>query len=353
MPAKKKSSQPTSEGLLTHEDLVALQKGLSQELGLDLLWGDDSELALRFLSLGMPSYDRALGGGIGFNRLALVIGDSSAGKTTFIHLAIKAAQDQNLSVAYVDAERAWNPEWARALGVDISKMLIARPVTGEKAYDACLKFIKARVGLIIIDSLAALTPDAMLEETDEGVMGNKFMGRTAQMNNRGIQAMVNELQGSAIIAINQLRDKVGIAYGNPEVLPGGRGQRFYNSQTIRVSRGAWIDDGTGKEKKHIGYKLHIKLEKNKVGRPFEEGEAIFYFTGEFDETASIIEDAIGFNIIQGKPPHYFIEQVDTETGEMTTRKFYGRANLLDEIKADPELLQWIQDQVETVEAAEI
>lgn len=332
-----------------------MREDLSKDLGVELLWGDDEEFKLRWLPTGIPAFDKALGGGLVFNRMALIIGEFSAGKTTFVHLVLKAAQAQGLSIAYVDAERAWNPDWAAALGLDVSKMLIVRPVTGEKTYDTALALIKRRIAVIVIDSLAALTPDAMLDdEKGEGeIFEGKFIGRAAQMNNRGIQALINENKGSLIMVINQVRSGVGVTYGNPETLPGGKGQTFYDSQCIRVRRGGWIEETEGGEKKRVGYKMRIKLEKSKVGKPFEEGEAAFYFTGEFDEIASLVEQAVECGIVQGRPPHYFIERVDTETGEVTTRKFYGRAKLLDTIKEDAELQAYIRERVANIEEADV
>lgn len=348
-----KPKTPSSD-LLSVEDLEGMRAELSKDLGLDLLWGSNDEFKLKWLQTGIPAFDRALGGGLPFNRMALVIGEFSAGKTTFVHLVIKAAQALGLSVAYVDAERAWNPDWATALGVDVSKMLLVQPVTGEKAFDAALALVKRRVGVLVIDSLAALTPDAMLANEDEGeLFEGKFMGRAAQLNNRGIQALINENKGSLIVVINQLRESIGVTYGNPEQIPGGKAQRFYNSQTIRVRRGAWIEEGTGNDKKRVGYKMRIKLEKNKVGRPYEEGEAAFYFTGEFDEVASLVDQAIELDLITGKPPHYQIPWANIETGELTVRKFYGRARLLDEVKNDAVLQEYIRRQLASVEEADV
>lgn len=346
-----KRSQPAARELLSLEDLEGIREDLSKDLGVDLLWGSDDEFKLEFLETGIPSFDKALGGGVPFNRVALIIGEFSAGKTTFVHLLLKKAQERGLSIAYVDAERAWNPDWAAALGVDQSKMIVTRPVTSEKTFDVALALVKRRIGVIVIDSLAALMPDAMLDdEKGEGtIFEGKFIGRSAQLNNRGIQSLVAELDGSIILIINQLRESVGVSYGNPETIPGGKAQRFAASQTIRVRRGAWIEEGAGNDKKRVGYKMRIKLEKNKVGKPYEEAEASFYFTGEFDELASLVEQAIELGIISGKAPRYVIHV----NGDAEETKFFGRAKLLDGVKASTEIQEYLRTMVDKTEEVDV
>lgn len=351
MAATRKPRQVPSEGFITNESLEELRGQLSKDLGVDLLWGTDEEFVLRWLSTGIPSYDKALGGGIPFNRMALIIGNETAGKTTFVHLVLKAAQAAGISTAYVDAEHAWNPDWAQALGVDTSKLLVSRPVTGEKAYDTALALVRRKIGVIVIDSLASLTPDASLsEDIKEGeVFEKNNMGKTAQMNNRGVQGLINENRGSIILVINQLRESVGVTYGNPEVIPGGRAQRYYSSQTIRVKRGSWIEEGEDGKKKRVGYKMIIKLEKNKVGKPFEEAEASFFFTGEFDELASLIDNAIELGIITGKSPRWEIHP----DGEAEPTKFYGRAKMLDAVRERPDLQDYLRMMVDQTEVEDV
>lgn len=329
---------------MTVEELTEIKREIEKEHG-PLSWGSDEALAIRWLPLGIPPFDNALGGGFPFNRIVEVYGDFSVGKTTLALLAIKSAQAMGLSSVFVDVERSWNPDWAMALGVDATKLLVSQPPTGEAALDFAVAMVRRKVGVIVIDSLAALTPSAELEADPDEMFEKQFVGGQARLINRGLRVLTTENRGSCIILINQLREAVGIKFGNPETLPGGKGQNFYSTQRVRVRRGAWIEEGTGDDKKHIGYKMRIIVDKNKVGRPFEDAEVGFYFTGMIDTVGGLVDLAISLGAIRQDGAYYFIYDADG----VELRKIYGKKALFDAVKDSDELQAVIRARLERVD----
>lgn len=165
------------------------------------------------------------------------------------------------------------------------------------------------------------------------------MGLQARMNNRGIRNIVSELDGSLVILINQIRESVGVTYGNPEVIPGGKGQKFAAWQLIRVRRGPWIEEGEGREKRRMGYHMRLQMIKNKQGPPEREVEVPFYFTGEIDELYGLVESSLQIGSITKDGARYFVG----------TEKIIGRAKLLEYVKANEDVQQMLRDALESVE----
>lgn len=319
--------------MMTMEELVEARAQLSKDLGVELLFGNDEKLRLKKMPLGITSLDRALSGGFAFDRITLLVGEFSAGKTLLAMMAIKAAQKLGLPCVFVDIEKTWTEEWAEQLGIRASEVLVARPRTGERAFDAALGFVKRRVPVIVLDSLAAMRAEAELSSEEDEMFEKQFIGTTAKLVGRGLSSLMAENQGSMIICINQLREKPGITYGNPETMPGGKAPGFYAWQLVRVRRGAFLEEGDRK----VGYRLKIVVQKNKQGAPFQEAEVPFYYTGEFDEISALVEVGLETGVITQTGGHYTMEVPDPDTGEIAEVRVYGRKKLIDLVRENADV----------------
>lgn len=327
---------------LTIEDAKAMMKKLSTDLKGTLHWGDDDAFTLEKLPLGMASLDAALNGGFAFDRIALIVGEFSTGKTLIAMMAIKAAQERGLSTAFIDVEKTWTPEWAAQLGIRPNDVLVLRAKTGEDAFNGALKLVKVKMPVIVIDSLAAMVAAKELAPDEDEVLQQQFMGgATASMIGRGLKLLNEENKGSLILCINQLREKPGVVYGNPETSPGGKAPGFYAWHTLRVRRGPFLEENGVK----VGYHMKVVVTKNKQGAPFKEADISFYYTGEFDEITGLVEQAIDVGVIKQKAASYTFQRVDRETGELNDHKVIGRKKLVEAIKADPELRGWLETEV--------
>ena len=326
-----KKAKPATSEMMTMEELIAMRAELSKDLGVELLFGNDEKLRLRKMPLGITSLDRALNGGFAFDRITLLVGEFSAGKTLLAMMAIKAAQKLGLPCVFVDIEKTWTEEWAEQLGIRSGEVLVARPRTGERAFDVALGFVKRRVPVIVMDSLAAMRAEAELSSEEDEMFEKQFIGTTAKLVGRGLSSLMAENQGSMIICINQLREKPGITYGNPETMPGGKAPGFYAWQLVRVRRGPFIEEGDRK----VGYRLKIVVQKNKQGAPFMEAEVPFYYTGEFDELSALVEVGLETGAIVQVGGHYTISYPNQGTGELLEERVYGKKRVLDLVRENP------------------
>ena len=227
--------------------------------------GDHEHQKIDVISSGSISLDIALGiGGYPKGRIIEIYGPESSGKTTFALHAIAQAQKNGGRAAFIDAEHALDPIYASKLGVNINELLLSQPDNGEQALDICEALVRSgAISVIVIDSVAALVPQAEIE----GEMGDSHIGLQARLMSqalRKLSGIINKTNTVAIF-INQLREKVGIMFGNPEVTPGGRALKFYSSVRLEVRKGEQIKQGTN----IIGSKANIKVVKNKMAPPFK------------------------------------------------------------------------------------
>ena len=227
--------------------------------------GDHEHQKIDVISSGSISLDIALGiGGYPKGRIIEIYGPESSGKTTFAIHAIAQAQKNGGRAAFIDAEHALDPIYASKLGVNINELLLSQPDNGEQALDICEALVRSgAISVIVIDSVAALVPQAEIE----GEMGDSHIGLQARLMSqalRKLSGIINKTNTVAIF-INQLREKVGIMFGNPEVTPGGRALKFYSSVRLEVRKGEQIKQGTN----IIGSKANIKVVKNKMAPPFK------------------------------------------------------------------------------------
>lgn len=243
---------------------------------------------------GALSVDIALGiGGIPRGRVTEIYGPESSGKTTVSLHIIAEAQKRGGEVAFIDAEHALDPVYARKLGVDVDKLIVSQPDSGEDALEICEALARSNAfDLIVIDSVAALVPKAEIA----GLMGDSFVGLHARLMSQALRKLTPILSRSntAAVFINQIREKVGVMYGSPEVTTGGRALKFYSSIRIEVRRGEPIKVGDQK----IGNLTKVKIVKNKMAPPFKEAEFDVIYGEGISKEGCVIDAAVAYDVIQ-------------------------------------------------------
>lgn len=292
--------------------------------------GDDSRLVVGKILTGIPVLDIMLGGGIPRGRIVEIIGAYSSGKSLVAMLAVASAQKSGEVCCYIDVEKAFDPLWAEIIGIELGNLVVFRPNTGEEAFDLLEKMVyaKAGVGLAVLDSIAQLIPATEAEEE----MGQQQMGLQARLVNKGLRKVVSANDNTAVIMINQTREKIGVQFGNPETLPGGKGQDFATSILLRTSRGGWL---TEKEKR-IGHMIKLRTEKNKLAPPWQQCEVPFYYKGLIDREDGLLSLAVELGIVIRSGPWY-------KYGEL---KAAGKEKMLDALRANPETLEKMKNEIE-------
>jgi recombination protein RecA len=323
---------------MTTEREKALELAIGQ---IEKRFGKGSIMKLGY-SAGLPpieaiptgslALDLALGiGGIPRGRITEIFGPESSGKTTLAQHIIAEAQKRGGTVAYIDAEHALDPSYAANCGVNVDELLISQPDTGEQALEICEALVRSSaVDAIVIDSVAALVPRAEIE----GDMGDPQMGLQARLMSQALRKLAAAIgrSGTAVIFINQLREKVGIVFGNPEVTTGGRALKFYSSVRIDLRRAETIKQGN----EAIGSRVKAKVVKNKVAPPFRSAEFDIMFDHGISKEGNFLD--IGLELGLMSKAGAFFSYGDIRLGQ-------GRESAKQYLRQNPELAQEIEERI--------
>ncbi|MCC3143887.1 recombinase RecA [Halanaerobium sp. Z-7514] len=294
--------------------------------------GEASSLNVESIPTGALPLDLALGvGGIPRGRIIELYGNESSGKTTLGLHIIAEAQKLDGIAAFIDAEHALDPKYAKNLGVNIDNLLISQPDSGEEALEIAEALVRSNaIDLVVIDSVAALVPKAELE----GDMGDSHVGLQARLMSQAMRKLSGAISKShtAIIFINQIREKIGVMFGNPETTPGGRALKFYSSVRIEMRRSQSIKDGD----KLIGSTARVKVVKNKVAAPFRSAEFdIMYGTG-ISRSGCVLDLGVDTGIIDRAGSWYSYGDVRLGQGRQNSKEF---------LQDNPDILEEIDDKI--------
>ncbi len=294
--------------------------------------GQTKTLNVDAIPTGSMTLDMALGiGGVPRGRIVEIYGPESSGKTTVALQIIAEAQKMGGEVAFIDVEHALDPVYAKALGVNIDNLLVSQPDSGEQALEIAEALIRSgAIDAIVLDSIAAMTTRAEID----GEMGDNHVGQLARLMSQAMRKLTSAISRSNCVAIfiNQIREKIGVMYGNPETTPGGRALKFYASVRIEVRKGEVIKDGTSV----IGARTKCKIVKNKVAPPFKECEFDIMYGQGISRTGEVLDLATDLGVI--KKGGSWFSYNDQKLGQ-------GRDNVKELLKNDPELLKEIEAKI--------
>ncbi len=291
---------------------------------------EDAYLAIPGISTGALSLDLALGGrGIPRGRIVEIFGPESSGKTTLALTVVSHAQKTGGVAAFIDAEHALDPSWARKLGVNIDDLLVSQPDTGEQALDICELLVRSNaVDVIVIDSVAALIPRAEIE----GEMGDTHVGLQARLMSQAMRKLTGVIARSncTVIFINQIREKIGVMFGSPETTPGGRALKFYSSVRIDIRRTGAIKDGD----ENVGNHVRAKVVKNKVAPPFRIAEFDIMFNEGISATGDLIDLAVEAKVCEKAGSWFSYGEIRLGQGRERAKEFLrDNPELFNEIRA--------------------
>ena len=293
-----KAAVPIGVASNKKEALETAMKNIERAYGKGSIMrlGDSMNLSVEVIPTGSLALDLALGiGGVPKGRIIEIYGPESSGKTTLALHILAQAQKQGGEVAFIDAEHALDPSYARALGVNIDDLLISQPDTGEQALEITEALVRSgAIEVVVVDSVAALVPKTEIE----GEMGDAYVGLHARLMSQALRKLAGAISKTncIVVFINQLREKVGVMYGNPEVTTGGRALKFYASVRIEVRRTETLEDKDNKEK--VGNHTKAKVVKNKMAPPFREAEFDIMYGEGISRNSELVDLGVKLDLVQ-------------------------------------------------------
>ena len=294
---------------------------------------DQAAVAVGAVSTGSLALDLALGiGGLPRGRIVEVFGPEASGKTTLVYHAIAEAQRRGGICAFVDAEHSMDPQYARRIGVDIDQLFVSQPDTGEQALEIVELLIRSgALDIVAIDSVAALVPKAEIE----GEMGDSHVGLQARLMSQALRKLAGTLNRTETICIftNQLREKIGVMFGNPETTPGGRALKFYSSVRLDIRRIETLKEGV----EAIGNRVRVKVVKNKVAPPFKQAEFDIIYGSGISWEGTVLDAALERKIVQKSGSYFSFE--DERLGQ-------GRQNATAFLREHPDVTNQILTRVQ-------
>jgi recombination protein RecA len=319
-----------------HKALDAALQELTKRFGDGTVvrLGDAQHLQVQTISSGSLAIDIATGvGGIPRGRITEIYGPESSGKTTVCLHTIAEAQRNGGYAAFIDMEHALDPIYSARLGVDVNNLYISQPDTAEQALEICEALIRSGVfDIVVLDSVAALVPKAEIE----GEMGDSHVGLQARLMSQALRKLAGAIKNSntTMIFTNQLREKVGVMYGNPETTSGGRALKFYASMRLDIRRTQYIKNGTDE----VGSRTRVRVTKNKVAPPFKEAEFDIMFNEGISRVGDVLDIGAEIGIIEKKGAFFRFN------GNLIGQ---GRENAKEFLKANPAIAQEIESAIRT------
>lgn len=312
--------------------LAQIEKNFGQ--GTIMKLGEKSKIKVETISTSSISLDRALGGGIPKGRIIEIYGPESSGKTTLALHVIAEAQKKGGTAAFIDAEHALDPEYAKKIGVRTEELLISQPDNGEQALEIVETLTRSGgIDIIVIDSVAALTPKAEIE----GMMGDSHMGLQARLMSQALRKLTSIISktGTTVIFLNQLRMKIGVMFGNPETTTGGNALKFYSSIRLDIRAIDKISGNSEDDKAEVtGRRVRVKVVKNKIAPPFKQAEFDIMFNEGISSAGDLLDTAVGQNVITKSGAFYTYKNTKIGQGRENAKAFLQQnTKLMDDLKS--------------------